>query len=397
MQIQNIFTQSVHAGERRSPSGFSPVVTPIYNSVIYLHDDARTLHEILAGDREGFVYSRNSNPTTDAFERAVAELEGGEGAVAFASGMAALHLALLGTGLRTGHKVVAARDLYGVTHALLAEVLAPLGVEKYSVDIANMADLERALEEHRPRVLIMESLSNPLLVVPDVPAIVDVAHRLGAMVVVDNTFATPYALKPLELGVDVVVHSVTKYLGGHDDVTGGVVVTGGKLLEETRRIAQTAGAVLGPSEASLAHRGLKTLALRMREHCANAAKVAEWLVRQRSVSRVYYPGLATHPQHETAKRLFRNGAFGGVVSFVLADNTEDAAIGVMQRLRLVLTATTLGSVRTLILLPARTSHRKLSPEQRAEWGISDGLLRLSVGIEHADDIIADLEAALGCA
>ncbi len=395
MDPRSIFTQAVHAGERAPRPDYTPVVTPIYNSVVYLYDEVDTLHRILAGERPGYVYSRYGNPTTAALEEAVAVLEGGECAVAFASGMAALHAALLATGLRSGDTVVAARDLYGVTYALLSEILSPLGIHTRFVQIAQSEEVVAALEEERPRVLLLETMSNPLLVMPDLPLLAEAAHRVGAQVLVDNTFATPYLLRPLEHGADYVIHSLTKYLAGHDDVLGGIVVTRAEQAGPLRRQAQVVGAVLGPNEAWLAHRGLKTLALRMRAHCENAARVASWLAEHPRVRRVYYPGRPDHPQHAVAARLFRPGAFGGMVSFELAEGTAEAALAFMERLRLVLPGTTLGCIHSLVLYPARSSHRALTPEQRAAWGIGEGLVRLSVGIEDVEEIIADLEQALG--
>ncbi len=391
--MASIFTQSVHAGERGPRPDYTPVVTPIYNSVVYLYDEVDKLHRILAGE-PGYVYSRYGNPTTAALEEAVAALEGGASAVAFASGMAAIHAALLAAGLRSGDTVVAARDLYGVTYALLTEVLTPLGVRTRFVEIARSAEVVAALEEERPRVFVLETMSNPLLVVPDLPLLAAAAHRVGTRVLVDNTFATPYLLRPLEHGADYVAHSLTKYLAGHDDVLGGAVVTREELAGPLRRQAQVMGAVLGPNEAWLAHRGLKTLALRMRAHCENAARVATWLEGHAGVSRVYFPGLPSHPQHEIARRLFRPGAYGGMVSFEVAAGTAEAAVALMERLKLVLPGTTLGCIHSLVLHPARASHRALTAEQRAAWGIGDGLLRLSVGIEEAEEIIADLDQAL---
>lgn len=395
MEKASIFTQAVHAGERGPRPDFTPAVVPIYNSVVYLYDEVETLHRILANERPGYVYSRYANPTTAALEEAVAVLEGGDGAVAFASGMAAIHAALLAAGLRPGDTLLAARDLYGVTIALLRELLAPIEVRIRFVDIAHTEDAVAALEEERPRIFLLETMSNPLLVVPDLPVLVEAAHRAGALVLVDNTFATPYLLRPLDYGADLVVHSLTKFLAGHDDVLGGVVVGRKEQIERVRRVAQVAGAVLGPNEAWLAHRGLKTLALRMRQHCENALRVAQWLEGHPRVRRVFYPGLPSHPQHATASRLFRPGAYGGVVSFEIVPPTAEAALGVVDRLRLILPGTTLGCIHSLMLYPARASHRSLSAEERAAWGISDGLLRLSVGIEEVEDILADLAQALG--
>ena len=391
--MASLFTQAVHAGERSPHPDYTPAVTPIYNSVVYLYDDVDRLHRVLAGE-PGYVYSRHGNPTTAALEEAVAALEGGETAVALASGMAALHAALLAAGLRAGDTVVAARDLYGVTHALLSEVLAPLGIRTRLVDVARTEEAAAVLAAERPRLFLLETISNPLLVVPDLPLLAEAAHRAGARVVVDSTFATPYLLRPLEHGADKVVHSLTKYLAGHDDVLGGIVVANGALGAAVRRQAQVVGAVLGPNEAWLAHRGLKTLALRMRAHCENAARVAAWLEGQPRVRRVYFPGLPSHPQHQLAQRLFRPAAYGGMVSFELAAGTAAAALAFMERLQLILPGTTLGCIHSLVLYPARSSHRALTPEQRAAWGIGEGLLRLSVGIEDVADILADLEQAL---
>ncbi|MBN1484724.1 MAG: aminotransferase class I/II-fold pyridoxal phosphate-dependent enzyme [Chloroflexia bacterium] len=395
MHEQSIFTQSVHAGERGPRPDYEPAVGPIHHSVVYLYDDVERLHQVLAGQRDGYAYSRNGNPTTAALEQAMAVLEAGGGAVAFASGMAAIHAALLACGLERGDHIIAAQDLYGVTHTLLQQVLPALGLRSRFVEVERTEQVVAALEQERPRLLLLETLSNPLLKVADLPALVEAARRVGTRVVVDNTFASPYLLRPLELGADYVVHSLTKYLAGHDDVLGGVVVSGKELLPPLRSLAQVLGAVPGPNEAWLAHRGLKTLALRMRQHCQNAARVADWLEKHPRVERVYYPGLSSHPQHQLAARLLRPGAFGGMLAFELAARTAEAAIGLMNRLRLILPGTSLGCIHSLMLHPACSSHRGLSPEQRAAWGISEGLLRLSVGIEEAGDIIADLEQALG--
>jgi cystathionine gamma-synthase len=394
MPQQSIFTQSVHAGERGPRPDYTPVVTPIHNSVVYLYDEVETLHQVLAGQRAGYVYSRYGNPTGEALERAVAVLEAGGGAVAFASGMAAICAALLAEGLHQGERIVAARDLYGVTYSQLQEVLPPLGIQTRFVEIARTEEVIAALEQDRPRLLVLESMSNPLLVVPDLPVLIEAAHSVGARVLVDNTFATPYLLKPLEFGADYVVHSLTKYLAGHDDVLGGIVVAQEERLPGIRRMAHVLGAVLGPNEAWLSHRGLKTLALRMRQHCQSAAQVASWLEQHPRVKRVYYPGLDSHPQHQIAAGLFRAGAFGGMIAFELLEGTAEAAIALMERLRLVLPGTTLGCIHSLILHPARTSHRALMSDQRAAWGIGDSLLRLSVGIEAVEDILLDLEQAM---
>ncbi len=392
---RSIFTQAVHAGERGPRPDFTPVSTPIYPSVGYLYDDLDDLDAVFAGTRAGYVYPRYGSPTVSAFERAVAALEGAEDAVAFASGMAALYAALLGAGVQAGTAVVAAADLYGATYALLDRVCTASGVGVHFVDVTNLAQVEQAVVEARPVALLCEIISNPLLKVADVPTLAKVAHAAGAALIVDNTFATPYLFCPLAHGADYVVHSATKYLGGHGDVLAGVVACSARRGHDLRERQKLLGANLGPQEAWLALRGLKTLPLRMRQHCANAQAVAEWLTEQPAVARVHYPGLPTHPQHELAARLFAGRGFGGMLSFDLRDAGQAEVFRFMEALELVLPATTLGDVYSLTLYPAHSSHRYVAPQVRAALGIGDGLVRLSVGIEEAGDIIADLAQALG--
>ena len=381
-------------GERAPRPDFTPVSTPVYRAVSYAYEDLDDLDAIFAGTREGYVYGRYGNPTVRALERAVAGLEGAEDAIACASGMAAVHLALMAAGCRAGTSVVAAQDVYGATYALLARFLPPLGVQARFVDVANPQEVQQALEEVRPRVLLFETISNPLLKVADVPALVEMAHQAGALVILDHTFATPYLLQPIALGVDFVVHSATKYLGGHGDVLAGVVVSSEEHIREAREWMKVLGANLGPDAAYLALRGLKTLPVRMARHCENALTVAQWLQGHPKVARVLYPGLPDHPQHALAKRLFREGCFGGMVSFEIAGANQEAVFRFMESLRAVLPATSLGDVYSLTLYPAHSSHRALTPEERAEVGIGPGLVRLSVGLEDVRDILADLEQAL---
>ena len=390
----SIFTQAVHAGERGPRPDCTPVVTPIYNSVGYLYESMDQLDEVFGGEREGYVYPRHGNPTNAALERAVATLEDGEAALSFASGMAAIHAALLATGLEAGQSVVAAHDVYGATYALLANLFTSLGVRVRFVDIADLASVERAIAEEKPKAVFCEIISNPLLKVADVPALAELAHAHGAEMVVDSSFATPYLVRPLTFGVDYVVHSSTKYLGGHGDVLGGIVVTSAERRNRLWEIIKITGGNLGPDQAWLTMRGLKTLPLRMAQHCRNAAAVADWLARHPRITRVNYPGLPGHPQHSVATRLFRDGCYGGMVSFEIAGADQAQVFRFMEALRLVLPATTLGDVYSLTLYPAHSSHRALSPQERAAIGIGEGLVRLSVGIEDVEDIIADLEQAL---
>jgi cystathionine gamma-synthase/methionine-gamma-lyase len=352
------------------------------------------LDGVFGGERAGFVYPRYGSPTVSAFERAVADLEGGEDAVAFASGMGAIHAALMGAGVRAGTSVVAAADLYGATYALLEHGLAGLGVRTRFVDITDLDLVRRAIAEERPVAVLCEIVSNPLMRVADVPALADMAHATGAALIVDPTFASPYLFRPLEYGADYSVHSATKYLAGHGDVMAGVVACNAGRALDLRERQKLLGANLGPQQAWLALRGIKTLPLRMRQHCANAQVVADWLLEHPAVARVHYPGLPGHPQHAVAARLFDGLGFGGMLSFDLRDAGQAEVFRFMEALELVLPATTLGDVYSLTLYPAHSSHRQVAPQVRDAIGIGDGLVRLSVGIEDANDIIADIGQAL---
>jgi cystathionine beta-lyase/cystathionine gamma-synthase len=394
LKDKSVFTQAVHAGERGPRPDFDPVSTPIHPSVGYLYEEMDDLDGVFAGERAGYVYPRYGSPTVSAFEQAVAVLEGAEDAVAFASGMAAIHAVLLGAGLCNGAAVVSAADVYGASYSLLDKIFAAQGVRVRFVDIANLDQVAAAVVGERPAVLYCEIVSNPLLKVADVPALAQIAHAARAVLVVDNTFASPYLFHPLDHAADYVLHSVTKYLGGHGDLMAGVVACSAARGHDLRERQKLLGANLGPQEAWLALRGLKTLPLRMRQHCANAQAVAEWLVRHPAIAHVNYPGLPDHPQHDLAARLFAGRGFGGMVSFDLRGAAQAQVFSFMEALELVLPATTLGDVYSLTLYPAHSSHRYVAPEVRAALGIGDGLVRLSVGIEDAADIIADLAQAL---
>jgi cystathionine beta-lyase/cystathionine gamma-synthase len=406
---KSIFTQAVHAGERGPRPDFSPVSTPIYHSVGYVYDDMDDLDAVFANQRVGFVYPRYGSPTVGAFEQAMAILEGAEDAVAFGSGMAALHAALLGAlwhGQEAGHSsalpaVVAAADLYGATYALLERLLTALGIGVRFVEITDLSQVQQALAggaatggRPRPAALLCEIISNPLMKVADVPALAELAHAAGAALIVDGTFASPYLFRSLDHGADYSVHSATKYLGGHGDVMAGVVACSAQRGRDLRERQKLLGANLGPQEAWLAHRGLKTLPLRVRQHCANAQAVAEWLAAHPAVARVNYPGLPEHPQHGLAARLFEGRGYGGMLSFDLRGAGQADVFRFMEALELVLPATTLGDVYSLTLYPAHSSHRLVAPEARAALGIGDGLVRLSAGIEDAQDIVGDLAQAL---
>jgi len=392
--LYNLETRAVHAGEGAPRPDFTPVSTPVYRSVSYAYDSMDDLDAIFGGTREGYVYGRYGNPTVRAFERAVASLEGADDAAACSSGMAAVHLALMTAGCQAGSTIVAAQDIYGATYALLGRFLTTLGMKVHFVDIADLEQVRQALEKTRPTALLFETISNPLLKVADVPALVEMAHQVGAVVILDHTFATPHLVQPCLLGVDLVVHSVTKYLGGHGDVLAGVVVSAEEQISLARELVKMLGPNLGPDAAWLALRGLKTLPFRMARHCANALTVARWLKGNPRIGRVIYPGLEDHPQHDLASRLFREGCYGGMVSFEIAGADQPTVFRFMEALQLVLPATSLGDVYSLTLYPAHSSHRALTDEERAAVGIGPGLVRLSVGIEAPEDIITDLEQAL---
>ena len=384
-------SRAVHAGERPPRPDFTPTATPIYPATAFVYDEAQTLDAVFGNERQGYVYSRYANPTTRALEEAVAALEGTEDAVAYASGMGAVHAAIL-LDVRAGDRVVAARDVYGATYAVLAKLLPTLGVETTFVDVLDLDRLEATVAAVKPKLVACETISNPLLRVPDLAAVVALAHRHGAKAMVDNTFASPYLVNPARFGADSVVHSATKYLGGHGDVTGGVVATSTERAAELRELNKLVGAVLGPFEAWLTLRGLKTLPLRVRQQSENAARVAAWLGEQPGVARVHYPGLA---DLGAAERIFNRPHRGGMVAFELAEATQPDVFRFLEALRLCLPATTLGDVYSLVLSPPMSSHRALTPEQRAEIGIGEGLIRLSVGIEDVEDIMADLGQAIG--
>ena len=392
LKNKSIYTQAVRAGERGPRPDFTPVSTAIHHSVGYTYDSMQDLDGIFGGEQAGFVYPRYGSPTVHAFEQAVATLEGAEDAVAFASGMAAVHAAFLGAGVQAGTAVVAAADVYGATYALLDRTMRTLGVRVRFVDITDLDQVAQAVKEEQPTALVCEIISNPLMKVADVPALAEIAS--GAALIVDSTFASPYLFRPLEHGADYALHSATKYLGGHGDVMAGVVACSGERGLDLRERQKLLGANLAPQEAWLALRGLKTLPLRMRQHCTNAQTVAEWLAGHPAVTRVNYPGLPGHPQHAVAARLFGDRGFGGMMSCDLQDAGQPEVFRFMEALELVLPATTLGDVYSLTLYPAHSSHRQVTPQVRADIGIGDGLVRLSVGIEDAEDIIADLAQAL---
>jgi cystathionine gamma-synthase/methionine-gamma-lyase len=382
----------VHAGEARDEPGIRSTSTPIYNASSFLAPSVSDIDGILGGDIPGYVYTRDGNPTVAAFERAIADLEGAEGGAAFGSGMAAIHAALLAAGVRSGSRIVASRDAYGRTRALLARLQSDFGVAVDLVDLGDSLALARALSTP-VAALIVETLSNPLVKVANIEDLGERVQAVGGALIVDATFTTPVLSQPLRSGADIVLHSATKYLGGHGDATGGIACANGELLVRLRTVASLIGGILGPNEAWLCLRGVKTLLLRMERQCANAALIARHLSLHNRVARVVYPGLAEHPGHALAQDLF-GGRFGAIIAFELRDAGKAEVLRFMERLELILPAPTLGDVATLVAYPSQASHRGLTPTERAELGISDALVRLSIGIEDINDLIADLGQAL---
>jgi cystathionine gamma-synthase/methionine-gamma-lyase len=360
----------------------------------YFYESMEELDAVFDARQEGYVYLRYGSPTVAAFEAVVAELEQGEACQGFSSGMAAIHAALLAAGVRSGTTVATTRDLYGATTTLLQRLLTEMGVTIHLVDLTDTVALEAILAKTHPVALLIETISNPLMKVADIPLLATLAHQYGTKVLVDNTFASPYLFNPLLHGADFVIHSVTKYIAGHGDVMGGVVISSTENRKKLNDLNRLVGGVMGPFEAWLALRGCKTLPLRVREQCANAARIAQWLAEHRRVDRVNYPGLRNHPQHDLASRLFEGRGFGGMLSFEIAKADRTAVFRFMDSLELCLPAPTMGDLYTLVLHPATASHRGLSAEERTKAGIREGLVRISVGIEDVHDIIADLEQAL---
>ncbi|WP_326566069.1 cystathionine gamma-synthase [Amycolatopsis rhabdoformis] len=374
-------TRAIHAGQQPDPRT-GAVIVPIYQTSTYAQDG-------VGGTREGdYEYSRTANPTRTALEQALASLEGARHALAFASGMAASD-AVLRTTLRPGDHLVLGNDAYGGTFRLIDKVLSLWGIEH---TVANLADVDEVRAALRPETKLIwcETPTNPLLGIADIAALAGVAHDAGARLVVDNTFATPYLQTPLALGADIVVHSTTKYLGGHSDVVGGAVLTNeDEVREQLFYLRNAAGAVPGPFDAWLTLRGLKTLALRMERHSDNAELIVQTLTKHPKVSQVYYPGLPEHPGHEVAAKQMRR--FGGMVSFRHADG-EQAALDVASRTKLFILAESLGGIESLIEHPGRMTHASTAG---STLQVPADLLRLSVGIEHGTDLVADLTAALG--
>ncbi len=390
-------TRAVHSAGLDTVSGAHPVTAPIHPSVTYYYDHAAQL-DAVAGGAPGYMYGRYANPTCAALERAVADLEAAPVALSFASGMAALHAAILASGVAPGQAVVCSQGVYGGTIGLLLNVLAPLGIDIRFADFNLPASQDAALSGGDVRLVIVESLSNPLLRVVDLAPLAEKSHAAGAKLLVDATFTSPVLLQALSLGADYSVHSATKYLSGHGDAMGGIVAAAESEFASLDAMRKLVGGVLGPFEAWTILRGLRTLPLRLERQCDNAARLASFLRRHPAIERVHYPGFPDHPDHAVAARQFAGQfaapKFGAMVSFEIRGADRAAMLRFMDRLHLCLPCTSLGDVQTLVLYPVLSSHRDLAPKQRARIGIGDNLMRLSVGIEDPEDLIADLGQAL---
>lgn len=380
---KNKETQCIHAGNTVDKAT-GAVMPPIYAS--------STFENAGFGEPREYIYSRGGNPTRAALERCVAELEGGAQCFAYASGMAATSAVL--DLLPANAHVIAPNEVYGGTFRLLDDIRAhSAGIETSFVDFSDPANIIAARRDNTALVWF-ESPTNPLLSVLDIAAVAKVAHEIGALAAIDNTFATPLNQRPLELGCDIVMHSSTKYIGGHSDVIGGLnVVASAELAEKLAGITAVTGGIAGPFDAYLAFRGIKTLALRMERHQANSLSIAEWLEKHPRAQRVIYPGLPSHPQHELAKQQMDTG-FGAVVSFEIEGGRDDVA-AFMNKLQIFAIAEGLGGVESLVGHPVTMSHSRVPDDRKAELGLTENLIRLSVGIEHVDDLIADIEQALG--
>ena len=390
-----INTQLVHAGERGAVPLGKPVSTPIYATATFTYDSMAEVDQVFAGEKQGYIYTRYGNPTIAALQQAVQVLEEGAACCAYSTGMAALHAAIFACELRPGSTILASQDLYGATIDLLYKVFGSYNIKTVTADFSDVQALRAKALEASPQLLIAETISNPLLKICDLAACSEIAREVGARFIVDNTFASPYLCQPLKHGADFVVHSATKYFGGHADVMGGLVVARDEVdLLALVGVMKLVGGVLGVWEAHEILRGLKTLAVRMDRQCANADKLARHLLKHPKISRVYYPGLATEDKQETLKRVLRPPHAGALVSIELQENTREAAFRFMDALSLCVRSTSLGDVFTGVLHPSTASHREVAPKRRLELGISEGLVRISLGIEDIDDIIADIEDAL---
>jgi methionine-gamma-lyase len=385
----NIESKCIHSGVGKYE--FGSVVPPIYQTSTFEFDSAQHGADLFAGNQKGYIYTRMTNPTVEAMETCIAELEGGHKALGCASGMAAVHLVFAAM-LKAGDHVVCSQIVYGPTTTLLATIMNKFGVETTFVDTSEINAIKAAIKPNTTMVYI-ETPANPTLSITDIEAAADIAHKSGAKLVVDNTFLSPVLQRPFEFGADVVLHSMTKFLNGHADVVAGIVVVKDEdTYKHFKKVHNQVGGVIDPFNSFLVHRGIKTLSLRMQKHCENAMIVAEHLEKHPLIEWVKYPGLKSHPQYELARKQQKD--FGGIISFEVKGGYK-AGEKMMNSVSLCKLAVSLGGVETLIQHPASMTHQSMGKEARAAGGITDGLVRLSVGIENVKDIIACLDNALG--
>ena len=388
-------SQVVHVGDRkRSKCGPVPSTTPIHLGTTFFYESAERLDRIFGHEEEGVSYARYGNPTNEALEELTTALDNGHGSLATASGMAAIQIAVQTALLDRPRSIVSSNALYGATIKMFDLVFSTLDVDVTYVDMCDLDAVQKTIAAKQPGIVFMESISNPLMRVGPIDKIAELARAAGAALIVDSTFSTPMMVRPLDLGANLVVHSATKYLAGHGDVLGGIVVSDEAHNEILHTLSRISGPVLGPFESYLTMRGIKTLALRFERQCQNAKKIAEWLMGQASVERVYYCSDPEHPDADVIAKLFTPGLYSAILSFEIKDADRAAILAFMNRLRMIVPGTSLGDVHTLLLYPPMSSHRDISPKLRERMGIRENLVRLALGIEAADDIRADLEQAL---
>jgi len=374
-------TKAIHAGVKSDPST-GAIMTPIYQTSTYV--------QAAPGDHKGYAYARTNNPTRDALQENLAALENGRFGICFSSGMAALD-AIFRT-LKSGDEIIASHDIYGGSYRLITQGYSQFDIKAHFIDMTDPKSIIPYVNK-KTKYICIETPTNPMLNIVDIKAICTVAHKHKVKVVVDNTFASPYLQNPLDLGADVVWHSCTKYLGGHSDVVMGAIITKSKVIaDKLFFIQKSVGAIPGPQDCFLMLRGIKTLHIRVQRSCENAKNVAEYLDNHKKVSKVYYPGLKSHPNHKLAKKQMSN--FGGMISFDLKKNTFATAKKILKSTKIFALAESLGGVESLIGHPASMTHASIPKKDRMKIGLTDSLIRLSIGIEHIDDIIADLDKAL---
>ena len=392
---KNLNTKLLHTGDGQfykqvAKSSSVPEVLPIYRTSVFAFDDVPSVDRIYEGEDEGYIYTRMKHPNMDAVSEIIAAADGTEEALVFSSGMAAIVLSILAV-VQQGDHIISSPVLYGGVHDFLQKELSRFGVEVSFVDLVH-EDVEAHIRPET-KLIYTESISNPLMEVPDLRAMAELAHKHGLLFYVDNTFGTPVVVKPAALGVDVVLYSATKYLGGHSDIVGGAAAGSAEIIAKIRRTLVLYGAVLGAADSWLLARSLRTLSLRVTAHCRNALQVAAFLEQHEKIEKVFYPGLASSPSHERAKAQFAPGLFGGMLSFNLKGGEAEAA-AVIRELPTIKYVPSLAGTATTLSYAAKTSHRFYSQEELAAAGITLGQLRLSVGLEQAEDIISELDEAL---